>query len=222
VDIDPWVTGRAARFLAAAGYENVRVVTGDGEHAADVYGPFDVVMVTVGAWDCPWAALLADGGRMVVPLIVATCTRLVTFTRHGDRWDGQNPVVCGFVTLQGAGAGYEQRAHIGGGTVHLSTEGSAILDPSALEQALAGDRTELWTGVTVGDAEPFDTLNLHLATSDDRAGTTWKTLGSELVTPAAHWFTPPRSSPPPSPTSPAGPAAHPPSSARSSASTPAA
>jgi protein-L-isoaspartate(D-aspartate) O-methyltransferase len=101
VDIDPWVTGRAARFLAAAGYQNVQVVTGDGEHAAGPYGPFDVVIVTAGAWDCPWARLLADGGRLVVPLIVATYTRSVTFTRHGDRWDGENPVVCGFVPPAG-------------------------------------------------------------------------------------------------------------------------
>jgi protein-L-isoaspartate(D-aspartate) O-methyltransferase len=40
VDIDPWVTGRASRFLAQAGYSNVQVVTGDGDHAADPYGPF--------------------------------------------------------------------------------------------------------------------------------------------------------------------------------------
>jgi protein-L-isoaspartate(D-aspartate) O-methyltransferase len=148
------------------------------------------VIVTAGTWDCPWAKLLADGGRMVVPVIVATYTRSVTFTRHADQWDGANPVVYGFVTLQGTGAGYEQRAHIGGGTVHLSVEGGEALDPGALEQALAGARTEIWTGVAVADTEPFDTLNMHLATSDQRAGTIWKAAGSELVTPAAHWFTP--------------------------------
>jgi protein-L-isoaspartate(D-aspartate) O-methyltransferase len=74
--------------------------------------------------------------------------------------------------------------------VHLSVEGDETLDCGALDQALAGDRTEIWTGVTVADTEPFDTLNMHLASADEHAGTIWKAAGSELVTPAAHWFTP--------------------------------
>jgi protein-L-isoaspartate(D-aspartate) O-methyltransferase len=190
VDIDPWVTGRASRLLAETGYGNVRVVTGDGEHAASPYAPFDVIIVTVGAWDCPWAGLLAEGGRMVVPVIVATYTRSVTFTRHGDRWDGENPFVCGFVTLQGAGGGYEQRAHLGGQTVHLSVEGGPALDHAALDQALADARIETWTGVTIDDHVGSDTLNMHLAVSDDRAGNIWKDPDSDLVTLAYRWYTP--------------------------------
>ncbi|TMR23427.1 methyltransferase domain-containing protein [Nonomuraea turkmeniaca] len=56
VDIDPFVTERANRFLAETGYPHVKVVLGDAEHAADELGPFDVILVTIGAWDCPWAA----------------------------------------------------------------------------------------------------------------------------------------------------------------------
>lgn len=52
VDVDPWVTGRAARVLAETGHANVRVVLGDAEHAADAYGPYVAIPVTVGAWDC--------------------------------------------------------------------------------------------------------------------------------------------------------------------------
>jgi len=190
VDIDPWVTARASQFLAEAGYRNVQVVTGDGDHAADVYGPFDRVIVTVGVWDVPWARLLTEGGRMVVPVMVATFTRSVAFTRRGDRWDGENPVVCGFVKLQGAGAGWDQQPHLGGGTVHLNVEGGPDLDEDALDQALAGDRAEVWTGVIIGNADASDTLNMHLAVTDTRAGNIWASPGCALVQMAYRWHTP--------------------------------
>lgn len=151
IDIDPWVTERASRFINRTGYTNVLVVTGDAEATADTYGPFDAIIVTVGAWDTPWAQLLTEGGRMVVPIIVATHTRSVTFTRRGNRWDGTNPVVCGFVTMQGAGYGYDQNVHLGGQKVHVSVEGGPALDHDALERALAGAMKEAWTGVTKDD-----------------------------------------------------------------------
>lgn len=189
VDIDPWVTERAARFLAEAGYGNVQVITGDGEDAADTYGPFDVIVVTVGSWDCPWAKLLTEGGRMVVPIIVATHTRSVVFTRHGDRWDGENPVVCGFISSKGACTGYEQRVTLTG-RVHLAVEGGAALSEDALGRALETDRDEVWTSVTSDDWKGFFSLNLYLAIADDRAGMVWNEPGSELVKTAARWFTP--------------------------------
>jgi protein-L-isoaspartate(D-aspartate) O-methyltransferase len=101
LDIDPWVTARAEQFLNEAGYTDVQVVTGDADHATGKYGPFDRVIVTVGVWDAPWARLLSEGGRIVVPVMIATFSRSVTFTRTGDVWTGDNPVVCGFVMLQG-------------------------------------------------------------------------------------------------------------------------
>jgi protein-L-isoaspartate(D-aspartate) O-methyltransferase len=101
VEIDPWVTERAMRFLAETGYSNVKVVLGDAEDVADEYGPYDAILVTVGVWDCPWGRLLAPGGRMVVPLIFSTITRSMTFVREGDRFVGLDPMVCGFVAMQG-------------------------------------------------------------------------------------------------------------------------
>jgi hypothetical protein len=119
---------------------------------------------------CKSTALI---GRMVVPVMVVTFTRSVTFTRRGDVWTGENPVVCGFVPLQGSGTGWDQQAQLGGGTVHLNVEGGPALDVNALDRALAGDRTETWTGT--------DTLNMHLAVTDDRAGNIWTSPGCDLV-----------------------------------------
>src|SRR5215469_15393547 len=39
IDIDPDVAGRARRCLADAGYQDVRVLCGDGELGASEYGP---------------------------------------------------------------------------------------------------------------------------------------------------------------------------------------
>ncbi|WP_405085668.1 methyltransferase, FxLD system [Microbispora sp. NBC_01389] len=192
VDIDPWVTERAARFLADTGYSQVKVVLGDAEHAADEYGPFDAILVTVGAWDCPWGWLLAPEGRMVVPLRFATITRSFTFVRDGDRFRGLNPTVCGFIAMQGAGAYRGREAVLDGGAVTLTIEDGPELDVDALGRALVEPRTELWTGVEVGGGEPFDTLNLWLATAEDRFGMIWQDpdRGRDLVQTAIRWYCP--------------------------------
>ncbi|WP_433496759.1 methyltransferase, FxLD system [Sphaerimonospora sp. CA-214678] len=192
VDIDPWVTGRAGRFLAEAGYPHVKVVCGDAEYAADEHGPFDAVLVTVGVWDCPWGRLLAPGGRMVVPLIFATITRSITFVHDGDHLMGLNPTVCGFIPIQGDGAHAEREAALADGAVKLTIDGGPELDVAALDAALNGARAEVWTGIAVGNGEPFDTLNLWLATVDDTFGMIWRDpdRDCDLAQPATRWYCP--------------------------------
>ncbi|MEV0827983.1 methyltransferase, FxLD system [Nonomuraea rubra] len=192
VDIDPFVTDRATRFLAETGYPQVKVVLGDAEHAADELGPFDAILVTVGAWDCPWGHLLAPGGRMVVPLRFCGLTRSITFVRDGERFVGLDPAVCGFVPMQGAGEHREQVASLAGGGVTLTIDTGPVLDVEALERALTGERTELWTGVEVDAGVPFDTLGLWLATVEDTFGVIWQSPDQEddLVKLVLRWFNP--------------------------------
>lgn len=192
VDIDPFVTERAARFLTDTGYPHVKVILGDAEYAAEEYGPYDVILVTVGAWDCPWGHLLAPGGRLVVPLRFASITRTITFTPDGDRLIGHNPTVCGFVDIQGAGAHTEQQAVLAGGAVKLTIDGGQALDIAALDEALTGARTELWTAVTVRNREPFDTFHLWLATMTDTFGWIWcdPDRDCDFGRPALRWFCP--------------------------------
>ncbi|GAA4507974.1 hypothetical protein GCM10023191_067170 [Actinoallomurus oryzae] len=192
VDIDPFVTERAARFLAQTGHPHVKVILGDAEHAAGEYGPYDAILVTAGAWDCPWGHLLAPGGRMVVPLCFASITRSITFVREGDRFIGHDPTVCGFVPIQGAGAHAEQAAVLAEGAVKLTIDGGPALDIAALDRALTDIRTELWTTVTVGSGKPFDTLHLWLATVTDAFGWIWPNpdCDCDLISPAVRWFCP--------------------------------
>ncbi|MEV4581493.1 methyltransferase, FxLD system [Nonomuraea jabiensis] len=190
VDIDPFVTGRA--ILAETGYPQVKVVLGDAEHAADELGPFDVILVTIGAWDCPWGHLLAPGGRMIVPLRFCGLTRSFTFVRDGGHFAGLDPTVCGFIPIQGAGAHQEHVAAVAGGTVNLLIDAGPALDAAALDRALDGDRTERWTGVTVGYDDPFDTLHLWIAARTETFGVIWADpqRGSDRMEPAMRWFTP--------------------------------
>jgi protein-L-isoaspartate(D-aspartate) O-methyltransferase len=192
VDIDPFVTDRAARFLAQTGYPHVKVILGDAEHAAEPYGPYDAILVTAGAWDCPWGHLLTPGGRMVIPLRFAAITRSITFVHDGDHLIGHDPTVCGFVPMQGAGAHAEQTAVLAEGAVKLTIDGGPVLDTAALDRALVGARTELWTTVTVATGEPFDTLDLWLATVTDNSGWIWldPDRDRDLISPALRWFCP--------------------------------
>ncbi|MFB4285573.1 hypothetical protein ACBJ59_60675 [Nonomuraea sp. MTCD27] len=117
VDIDPFVTDRAA----------------------DKLGPFDVVLVTIGAWDCPWGRLLAPGGRMIVPLRFCGLTCSFAFVCDGDHFAGL-PVMCGFIPIQGTGAHHEHVASLAGGTVNLLIDAGPALDVAALDRAGASYR----------------------------------------------------------------------------------
>ncbi|NRQ34559.1 methyltransferase, FxLD system, partial [Nonomuraea sp. NN258] len=195
-DIDPWVVERATRFLTETGFPQVKVVLGDAEHTVEQHTPeggFDAIIVTAGVYDVPWGHLLAPAGRMVVPLRFSTVSRSLTFIRDGDHFDGLDPAVCGFVACQGQGALPDQVVALAGGAVKLTLESGPPLDVAALESALRGERSELWTGVTFDWAQPFDSLNLWGATADDAFGTIWRDETREegrLVEPALRWYCP--------------------------------
>ncbi|MEV1179505.1 methyltransferase domain-containing protein, partial [Nonomuraea sp. NPDC049784] len=72
VDIGADIVAGARRGLAAAGYDRVQVVHGDGATGHPENAPYDRIIVTAGAWDVPpaWREQLAPGGRLVVPLRV--------------------------------------------------------------------------------------------------------------------------------------------------------
>lgn len=61
---------RARRHLAALGYANVHVLTGDGTLGWGDHAPYDAIVATAGGPDVPTALLnqLAIGGRLVMPV----------------------------------------------------------------------------------------------------------------------------------------------------------
>lgn len=87
VDIDPDVTDRAANLLAEAGFgSRVRVLVADAANGVQGEGPFDAIIVTVGAWVLTPALvdqLVADG-ILVLPLIMDGVIRVIGFRRTGN------------------------------------------------------------------------------------------------------------------------------------------
>ncbi|WP_457033901.1 methyltransferase, FxLD system [Kitasatospora sp. P5_F3] len=167
VDIDPFVTDRSETFLQKAGYGQVNVVLADAEEPLKEHGPFDRIMVTVGAWDLSpaWTDQLAEGGVIVVPLRMRGITRSLALRRVGDHLVSESAQPCGFVRMQGGGAHDERLVLLRGTEVGLRFDEDPVPDTSALDGVLEQPKVEVWLSVTVGQQEPLDSLFLWLATS---------------------------------------------------------
>lgn len=70
VEVDPVVATHARVALAATGFGDVQVITGDGAHGHPDGAPSDRVLATVGVGTVPyaWVAQTRPGGRLVVPV----------------------------------------------------------------------------------------------------------------------------------------------------------
>ena len=70
VDVEDFLVEKARKQLAAAGFERVEVVCGDGALGYPPHAPYDRIVATVGLPDIPtaWPEQLAPGGKIVVPL----------------------------------------------------------------------------------------------------------------------------------------------------------
>ncbi|MEV1174719.1 hypothetical protein [Nonomuraea sp. NPDC049784] len=92
------VTAGARRGLAAARYDRVQVVHGDGAAGRPENAPYDRIIVAAGAWEVPpaWRIQLVPGGRLVVPLRfpVKLACRGVPHARRGARPLAGDPVPC--------------------------------------------------------------------------------------------------------------------------------
>jgi len=70
VERHPALAGKARELLAALGYSNVRVFTGDGTVGLPAVAPFDAILVSAAALDLPspLIAQLRENGRMIIPI----------------------------------------------------------------------------------------------------------------------------------------------------------
>lgn len=100
IDIEDDLVARSRDALAAQGLANVEVHAADGRHGWADGAPYDCVMATVGAQAVPdaWRDQVADGGRLLVPLLGQR--RLVVERRHGDRFETVASSPAAFIPLR--------------------------------------------------------------------------------------------------------------------------
>ncbi|MFD2024055.1 MULTISPECIES: methyltransferase, FxLD system [Promicromonospora] len=169
IDIDPDVTDQAHLFLAEAGYHDVTVVTGDAEHGVPGHGPYDRIVATVETPDIPpaWWEQLSPDGLIVAPVRVRGLTRSTALVRDGDTLVSRSMDVCGFVPMRGEGENAVRLVVLHdepGTSVGLRVDGPEDLDVAGLSQSLHTERTEQWTGVSIGGTESTEYLDMWLTT----------------------------------------------------------
>src|SRR5262249_27355576 len=182
VDFDADLVDGARAHLAAAGFERVRVVLGDGGLGYPDGAPYDRIILTVGAWDIApaWREQLRPGGRLVLPLTVGGSQKSVAFVRAEDELVSASVKDCAFIRLRGAFAGPPAR-WVPGGTpdLRLHVRDPVAVDAGAAHDLLQGVAVDLPTGVKVTGREVYGGLVLWLALRE--AGFCWlEAVGAEV------------------------------------------
>ncbi|MFF3277224.1 methyltransferase, FxLD system [Streptomyces chrestomyceticus] len=196
IELDEDLAEGARSGLAAAGYDRVEVVCGDGALGDPSGRTFDRIIVTAGAWDIStaWWTQLAVGGRIVVPLRLhgSGLTRSLAFDRTAEnRMVSTNAEVCGFVPMRGASEMGERHVRLADEVV-LKVDADDLPDEPALTQALTHPAHEQWTGIEVRHDEPAAHLDLWLATitsglSFGRLSVSSSARALGLADPALRW-----------------------------------
>jgi protein-L-isoaspartate(D-aspartate) O-methyltransferase len=171
VDIDDDIVDGARRHLAAAGFDRVRVVRGDGALGWPAGAPYDRIVLTVGSWDVvpAWPAQLAPGGRLLLPLTLRVCQASVAFEDAGDHLASISLRGCGFMPLRGPAAGPPGHVDLGAEPgLTLALEHAERVDPASLHALLVGPAEEHPTGLRLRPREIAEGLNPWLALHDRR------------------------------------------------------
>jgi protein-L-isoaspartate(D-aspartate) O-methyltransferase len=95
----------AEAVLSRLGYNNVRVVVGDGTAGLPADAPFDAILVSAAAPSIPEPlfAQLAEGGRMIIPVGGPDVQELQLVRKQDGRRIVSNLEGCRFVPLIGGG-----------------------------------------------------------------------------------------------------------------------
>ncbi|MYV98363.1 methyltransferase, FxLD system [Streptomyces sp. SID3343] len=167
VDIDEDVVERARRLLAKAGYPRVDVVLADAELGVPEHAPYDRILVTAGAWDVPpaWFSQLVEGGVLVAPLRVRGLTRTVSLALADGHLSSRSTRLFGFVPMRGTGAHDGMLWELRDGEIGLRFDDVFDGDPALLKDVFDGERTDVWSGATIGRTELLATVQMWLATA---------------------------------------------------------
>jgi protein-L-isoaspartate(D-aspartate) O-methyltransferase len=166
IDIDEDIVVNACTHLAAAGFDYVQVVCGDGGFGYPGAAPYDRIILTVGAWDIApaWQEQLKPGGRIVLPLAINGPQVSVALAPADGHLASVSISSCGFMRLRGALAGPETRVQLGpnpGLAVDFAHQ--RAVDAEAVYASLTGPSSDWATGIVVTSGEVWGDLGLWLA-----------------------------------------------------------
>jgi protein-L-isoaspartate(D-aspartate) O-methyltransferase len=196
IDVDEDIVAGARSGLAAAGCQNVLVISGDGALGHADGAPFDRVIATVGAFDLPlaWLEQLAPGGRLVVPLrLRGSVSRSIAFEHDDGRWRSRTSEMCTFMPLRASIADDPRRmiSLTADGAVVLQTNTEQAVDAAALAGIFDQPRHQAWTGVLFGSNQSFEWLYLWLTCTTpcalSRMPVENSAIDAGLVTPQFGW-----------------------------------
>jgi protein-L-isoaspartate(D-aspartate) O-methyltransferase len=92
---------RTAATLKRLGYNNVKVLTGDGYNGWPAYAPFDSIIVTCAPDHIPQPLIdqLKDGGRMIIPVGAFWNQELYLLRKRGTKVEQQAVLPVAFVPM---------------------------------------------------------------------------------------------------------------------------
>lgn len=103
IERDESLASSARERLSSLGYDNVRVILGDGTPGSPKHAPFDVLLVAAAATAIPPPLLeqLAEGGRLVMPVGDSEKQMLMRIRKNGGKVREERLFTCQFVPLRG-------------------------------------------------------------------------------------------------------------------------
>ena len=182
LDFDQDLVDSAASHLSSAGWDQVRVVRGDGAAGYLPKAPYDRIVLTVAAADIPpsWSEQLKPDGLLLLPLtLVAGLQKSVALQRRGDRWESISMRNCGFMPLRGELSDLDRQLPLAEG-IGLAFEAPRRVDtervlawlrstPAITDTGLIASLEESWGGLRfwLALADPsFAALNVQAPPSD--------------------------------------------------------
>jgi len=101
IERHPALADAARKLLAGMGYNNIRVVAGDGSHGFPEAAPYDAILVSAAAPELPPALVsqLAEGGRMMIPIGRADSQQLQFIEKRNGQPQITLRELCRFVPL---------------------------------------------------------------------------------------------------------------------------
>ncbi len=153
IDIEQDLAEAARERLVKADLKQVQVICADGGYGYPDGAPFDRIILTVGAPDITpaWWDQIKPDGRIVLPLVLKSSMKSISFEQAKDHLTSISVVDCGFMPLRGEfAATFSDRVQLGPDRgLYLEPAEKFAIDSNSTYALLTGASKDWPTGVEV-------------------------------------------------------------------------